>query len=434
MKLSAFGEKFAAKSGIVELMDDLGEALHSNPDTIFMGGGNPSRLMDVEEIFQQRLEAVMQDPRQRHSLFGIYQSPQGDIEFREQVATFLGNQYGWKLSADNIAVSNGSQSAFFVLYNMFAGPMSDGTHRTIHLPISPEYLGYADLGLSERFFSATRPAIDILPDHIFKYRVDFSRLHIDDSIGALCVSRPTNPSGNVLTDDEVAELDAIARASDIPLIIDGAYGLPFPNICFVDATPVWDDNIILALSLSKLGLPGVRTGIVIASEAVIEAYVNANTIVSLACGNLGPAIAREWFRTGEILDLTASHVTPFYRARSQQTVDWFREAMGDLPFHIHKPEGAIFLWLWFEGLPITSQELYERLKARGVLVAPGQDFFIGLEDEDWPHRNECIRVSYAQDEEQVKAGVKIIAEEVAAAYAGQGDAVPGVPGTGSAVS
>ena len=82
----------------------------------------------------------------------------------------------------------------------------------------------------------------------------------------------------------------------------------------------------------------------------------------------------------------------------------------------------------------ASEELYLRLKARGVLVAPGQDFFIGLEDEDWPHRNECIRVSYAQDEEQVKAGVKIIAEEVAAAYAGQGDAVPGVPGTGSAIS
>ena len=278
-------------------------------------------------------------------------------------------------------------------------------------------MGYADVGLSEDFFSATRPSIDILEDHIFKYRVDFSELEIGGGVGALCVSRPTNPSGNVLTDAEIDQLDAIARERDIPLIIDGAYGLPFPNICFVDAKPMWNDNIILALSLSKLGLPGVRTGIIVANEHIIDAYTNANTIVSLACGNLGPAIAREWFRTGEILDLTAQHVTPFYRQRSQQTVDWFREAMGDLPFHIHKPEGAIFLWLWFEGLPISSQELYERLKARGVLVAPGQDFFIGIEDEDWPHRNECIRVSYAQDEEKVKAGVKLIAEEVKLAYA-----------------
>ena len=417
MKLSAFGEKFSGKSGIVELMDDLGEALHNNPDMIFMGGGNPSRLMDVEVVFQRRLEQLMQDPQQRHSLFGIYQSPHGDYDFRDQVASFLNSQYGWKLTGRNVAVSNGSQSAFFVIYNMFAGRMPDGSQRSIHLPITPEYLGYADVGLSEHFFSATRPTIDIPEKHIFKYRVDFSSLDIDETVGALCVSRPTNPSGNVLTDAEIAQLDTIAKTRDIPLIIDGAYGLPFPNICFVEATPVWNDNIILALSLSKLGLPGVRTGIIVASEEIIDAYANANTIVSLACGNLGPAIAREWFRTGEILDLTARHVTPFYRARSQQTVDWFREAMGDLPFHIHKPEGAIFLWLWFEGLPIDSQQLYERLKQRGVLVAPGQDFFIGLEGEDWPHRHECIRVSYAQDEAQVRAGVKIIADEVTSAYA-----------------
>jgi len=415
MKLSAFGEKFAGQSGIVELMDDLGQALHENPDMIFMGGGNPSRLMEVEKVFQQRLEDLMQDPARRHSLFGIYQSPQGDMEFREQIATFLKDQFGWPLSEKNIAVANGSQSAFFVLYNMFAGPMADGSRRAIHLPLTPEYLGYADVGLSEDFFTATRPNIEMLDDHLFKYHVDFSHLDLGDTTGALCVSRPTNPTGNVLTDDEITHLDEIARERNIPLIIDGAYGLPFPNICFVDAKPHWNNNTILALSLSKLGLPGVRTGIVVANEEIIRAFTNANTIISLACGNLGPAIAKELFRTGEILSLTSDYVTPFYRERSQQTVQWFREELGDLPYHIHKPEGAIFLWLWLEGLPISSQTLYERLKERGVLVVPGHNFFVGLEG-DWPHQHECIRVSYAMDEATVRAGVKIIAGEVARAY------------------
>ncbi|MEP5766003.1 MAG: valine--pyruvate transaminase [Halieaceae bacterium] len=417
MKLSAFGEKFSGKSGIVELMDDLGQALSENPDMIFMGGGNPSRLLDVEKIFQQRLEELMADPVRRHSLFGIYQAPQGDIEFREQIASFLKTHYGWSLTPHNIAIANGSQSAFFVLYNMLAGVMRDGSHRAIHLPLTPEYLGYADAGLSENFFTATRPSIEMLDDHLFKYHVDFSHLKLGQDTGALCVSRPTNPTGNVLTDEEVEHLDAIAREHDIPLIIDGAYGLPFPNICFAQARPHWNDNTILALSLSKLGLPGVRTGIVVANEEIINAFTTANTIVSLASGTLGPAIAKELFRSGEIQSITAEHVTPFYRERSQQTVQWFREALGDLPFHIHKPEGAIFLWLWFEDLPISSRELYERLKARGVLVVPGQDFFVGL-TEDWPHQHECIRVSYAQDSDTVQAGVKLIAEEVEKAYAG----------------
>jgi valine--pyruvate aminotransferase len=415
MKLSRFGNKFAGESGIVELMDDLGTALNENPDMIFMGGGNPGRLQQVEAIFQQRLDAIMDDPQQRHSLFGIYQSPQGDKEFREQIARFLNQQFGWPLNGNNIAISNGSQAAFFVLYNMFAGNMDDGSNRSIHLPLAPEYLGYADVGLSDNFFTATRPTIELLDNNLFKYGVDFSKLDLGDNVGAMCVSRPTNPTGNVLTDDEIAHLDQIARDKDIPFIIDGAYGLPFPGIIFTEAKPHWNDNTILVLSLSKLGLPGARTGIIVAREDIIQAYTNANTIVSLACGTLGPALAKELFKTGEIVSLTRDHVTPFYQQGAQQTAQWFREELGDIPFHIHKPEGAIFLWLWFEGLPITSQELYQRLKKRGVLIVPGHNFFVGM-DDDWPHKHECIRVSYAQDGKIVKQGVEIIAEEVRAAY------------------
>ncbi|GHD16883.1 valine--pyruvate transaminase [Halioglobus japonicus] len=415
VKLSAFGKKFAGESGIVELMDDLGSALNENPDMIFMGGGNPGRLLQVEAVFQQRLEDIMSDPAQRHSLFGIYQSPQGDREFRQQMAAYLNKQFGWALGEQNIAVSNGSQAAFFVLFNMLAGSMPDGNQRTIHLPLAPEYIGYADAGLSQNFFSATRPSIDLLEDNLFKYRVDFSSLSPGPEAGALCVSRPTNPTGNVLTDEEIAHLDEIAAGCNIPLIIDGAYGLPFPNILFADARPHWNDNTILALSLSKLGLPGVRTGIVVAREDIVQAFTNANTIVSLACGTLGPALAKQLFASGEIDSISNQLIRPFYKERASATVAWFRQALGDLPFHIHKPEGAIFLWLWFEDLPVTSQVLYERLKQRGVLIVPGQNFFVGIDDE-WPHQNECIRVSYAQDADVVRRGIHIIAEEVRQAY------------------
>jgi valine--pyruvate aminotransferase len=169
------------------------------------------------------------------------------------------------------------------------------------------------------------------------------------------------------------------------------------------------------LSLSKLGLPGVRTGIVVAREEIIHAFANANGILNLACGNIGHAITTELFRSGEILSLSRDHVRPFYQARAQAAVDAFRERLAGLPFRIHKPEGAFFLWLWFEDLPIGSQVLYQRLKKRGVLIVPGHHCFFGL-DEDWPHRHECIRVSYVQDEAAVRRGIGLIADEVARAY------------------
>jgi len=62
-----------------------------------------------------------------------------------------------------------------------------------------------------------------------------------------------------------------------------------------------------------------------------------------------------------------------------------------------------------------SDKQKKRLKERGVLIVPGHNFFVGIED-GWPHQHECIRVSYARDAETVRRGVAIIAEEVTRAY------------------
>ena len=94
-----------------------------------------------------------------------------------------------------------------------------------------------------------------------------------------------------------------------------------------------------------------------------------------------------------------------------QAVDWCREALKGVDFHIHKPEGALFLWLWFPGLPVSSEELYQRLKQRGVMVIAGQHFFPGLQ-QDWAHSRECIRVAYSQDDQVVREGIEIIGDEL----------------------
>jgi valine--pyruvate aminotransferase len=46
-----------------------------------------------------------------------------------------------------------------------------------------------------------------------------------------------------------------------------------------------------------------------------------------------------------------------------------------------------------------------------VLVVSGDYFFPGLE-ADWQHTRECIRITYSQDEDDVRCGLAIIGEEV----------------------
>ncbi|EKO3542085.1 valine--pyruvate transaminase [Vibrio fluvialis] len=413
MQFSTFGEKFNRYSGITQLMDDLNDGLRT-PGAIMLGGGNPAAIPEILDYFKLTSEEMLADGSLIAAMTN-YDGPQGKDVLVKALARLLRDTYGWDISEKNISLTNGSQSGFFYLFNLLAGRQPDGSFKKILLPLAPEYIGYGDAGIDEDIFVSYHPEIELLDNGLFKYHVDFEQLKVDESVAAICASRPTNPTGNVLTEEEVHKLDKLARDNNIPLIIDNAYGVPFPNIIFEDVEPFWNDNTILCMSLSKLGLPGVRCGIVIASEAITQALTNMNGIISLAPGSVGPALAHRIIEKGDLLRLSQEVIKPFYRQKSQRAVELLQQAINDPRFRIHKPEGAIFLWLWFDELPITTMELYRRLKARGVLIVPGEYFFIG-QKEDWAHAHQCLRMNYVQSDDAMQQGIAIIAEEVQKAY------------------
>jgi valine--pyruvate aminotransferase len=395
-------------------MDDLGNAL-AEGEMFMLGGGNPGHVQEVQEVLNQELMNLCRDRARFQKLIGIYDPPPGDPLFLQALAGLLRREYGWQIGPENICLTQGSQGSFFLLFNMLAGEFDDGSRKKILLPMAPEYIGYADLGLCDDFFTAARPRIELIGDHQFKYHVDFEHLEITDDIAALCVSRPTNPTGNVLTDDEIAGLKRLALDHDIPLIIDNAYGVPFPGIIYTRATPFWDDHLIVCMSLSKFGLPAVRTGIVVARPEIIKIMSGINAILTLSPGSFGAMLTTNIVDSGEIIRLSRDVVRPFYQRKMEMAMAAVKEFFAGLPYRVHTPEGAMFLWLWFEDLPISSRMLYERLKKRKALVVSGDYFFPGLES-DWQHTRECLRITYSQEDSDVREGLRIIADEVKAVY------------------
>jgi len=416
MNFSMFGDKANFKSGIKSLMDDLGHAMAVNRNMLMLGGGNPAHILEVQRILREKMIHIMNSGSIFEECIGNYDAPQGNFKFIEELACLLNREFNWNIKSSNIALTNGSQSAFFFLFNMFSGRYKDGSFKKILLPLTPEYIGYSDVGIpSEEIFTSIKPEIKIFDDHIFKYNIDFDNLKIDKNIGAICVSRPTNPTGNVLSDLEVEHLIELAKKHDIPLIIDSAYGTPFPDMIYTDAKPYWNDHVIVCMSLSKFGLPGARTGIIIANEEIINAVCQMNAIINLAPGSAGPALVEPLIVSGEIISISRDIIKPYYLKKAHAAVNVFKDRLSGYDFYIHRPEGAFFLWLWFKGIKIDSDTLYERLKNRGVLIVPGHYFFPGLSD-NWIHRSECIRVTYSQNEDAVFKGIEIIAEEVKKGY------------------
>ena len=421
---SKFGQKFSQNSGILQLMDDLGNALASDKPINMLGSGNPANIKAVNDVYQETLQNLIHDGTALNSI-GNYSTPQGDAGFIDSLVAFFNRHYDWGLTADNIALTNGSQNAFFYLFNLFSGKFSDNQDKKILLPLAPEYIGYADAHIDDKHFIAVEPIIEDTTHQgetgFFKYRVDFDKLAKlselqNGQIGAICCSRPTNPTGNVLTDDEMDKLLAIAKAHNLPLIVDNAYGMPFPNIIYSDTTLTFDDNIILCFSLSKVGLPGVRTGIVVASPQVIKAVCAMNAVINLAPVRFGATIAKPLFDDDRIATLSNDTIKPFYQQQSTLAVRLLKHEFQDLPVKIHKPEGAMFLWVWFKDLPVSTQVLYEKLKEKGTLIIPSEHFFVGLDTNHYRHAHECIRLSVAQPDEVLQKGIGTIGEVVRELY------------------
>jgi valine--pyruvate aminotransferase len=169
------------------------------------------------------------------------------------------------------------------------------------------------------------------------------------------------------------------------------------------------------MSLSKLGLPAVRTGIVVADTPIIDALTSMTAVLSLAVSSVGPVLVQPLLDSGELLELARSEIVSAYRGKAERAAEGLQRVLADVPFRLHKPEGAFFLWLWFPGLPIPSSTLYARLKQAGVFVLSGHHFFPGLA-EPWAHRDECLRVSFAPDDDIVGRGIEIIGRVVREAF------------------
>lgn len=416
VEMSVIGER-AAGSDITELMTLLGDAMQGREVVAMMGGGNPAAIEAVRDEFSGRLLGMAADPGLAASSFYDYGPPQGIPAFREAFAGFLNDMYDFRIGPKNVAVVPGSQAGMQQLINAYGGSYSDGSFRRIVLPAGPEYVGYKDQPNECGVFWAPSPRIERIGDHEFKYGMS-ERVVINGLSGAVLMSRPTNPTGNVVADDEIGSLRAQAEKYNVPMIIDNAYGLPFPGVMSEGAMPEWGDDLVLTFSLSKIGLPGVRLGMVVASEDRIALLSSMTAIDSLTSAGIGQQLALPYFRDGSILDICQDHIQPYYAERAERARIAFASELDDnLPYRFHVHEGSYFFWLWLEDMPISSRELFRRLVMRDVIVSPGEYF--ALDDtRSSEHEGQCVRINFARPDREIERGAAIIAEEVKRAYAG----------------
>lgn len=416
--LTKIGTQMSNLTGVRAIMKDIIETLQASQgqELINLSAGNPLILPEVEQLWRDATTELLASS-EYGEVVCRYGSSQGYGPLIEAIANDFNKRYGLSLTSRNILITPGSQTLYFYAANAFGGYTTNGELRQIVLPLSPDYTGYGGVCLYPEALVAYKPTLDIdAANHKFKYRPDFSQLSVSETTGCIIFSRPCNPTGNVMTEDEVKKIAALAAAYNVPVLIDSAYAPPFPALNFTEMQPVFGDNIIHCMSLSKAGLPGERIGVAIGDENLIQVLECFQTNMCIHPSRYGQAIASRAINSGSLAQIAEEVIRPFYQNKFAVLESTLEAAMPkDLPWFLHRGEGAIFAWLWLKDLPITDWEFYQELKKVGVIVVPGSTFFPGLQEE-WQHKHQCVRISLTGSDDEIVSGMQRLAKAAEQVY------------------
>ncbi|MBC7823910.1 MAG: valine--pyruvate transaminase [Candidatus Parcubacteria bacterium] len=416
--LSQLGVEMSRLSGVRAIMKDIIETLRAGGDRAFinLSAGNPVILPEVEQLWRD-CTADLLASSDYGDVVCRYGASQGYQPLIDAVVKDFNQRYGLSLTERNILITPGSQSLYFYAANAFGGYAASGELRQIVLPLSPDYTGYGGVTLTPEALVAYKPELEIdRSAHRFKYRPDFTQLQITENTGCVIFSRPCNPTGNVLSDDEVSKITTLAAVHEVPVLIDSAYAPPFPALNFTEMTPQFGGNVLHCMSLSKAGLPGERIGIAIGDESLVHVLECFQTNMCIHSPRYGQAIAARAIASGRLAEISETVIRPFYQAKIaivEATLD--RAMPQELPWFLHRGEGAIFAWLWLQDLPITDWEFYQKLKDVGVIVVPGGTFFPGLREE-WTHKHQCLRISLTGSDRDLETAMQRLADVAEEVY------------------
>ena len=220
----------------------------------------------------------------------------------------------------------------------------------------------------------------------------------------ICVCNPNNPTGAVLTDEEMNRIVATARRVGAWVLADEVYrGAELDR----QMTPsFWGkyenkyEKLIVTCGLSKAyGLPGLRIGWILSSPEFVErawAYHDYTTIGPTPMSDLLARIALRPEKRASLLERTRS----ILNANFPIIREWIDSHGGT--FSLIEPRAGAIAYLRYD-LDIDSGELVERLRQeKSVLICSGEHFLM----------ENYLRIGFGEKPDYLRSGLELISSFV----------------------
>ena len=336
--------------------------------------------------------------------FTKYTPVPGIAELRRAVCDRYKTDYGVEYTESQVILTAGGKQA---LYNTALALFGPGDEVITHVPYWPTIVEQIKLA------DATPVAVPTRPEDGFAIRADAILRAVTPRTRGIIVNSPCNPTGALISEEDLAAIADVAATQGIWVIVDLCYErliydrVPH-NLPRVLASRCPELAVICGSASKAYAMTGWRCGWAIGPAQVTAA---ANAIQSHATSNVNSITQKAVLAalTGSQAAVTA--MLDEYRVRRDNLYGWLT---ADPRVKCRKPAGAFYMFpdirgvLSASGLKTSTEFAQALLEEQRVAVTPGEAF-------DAPG---FLRISYATSMENLREGSRRLIEFVRA-HAGE---------------
>ncbi len=306
----------------------------------------------------------------------IYSSNQGLAELRENISDYLERKYNLKYDpVGEVIVTVGGSEAIDLAIRAVVNPGDEV------LIVEPSFVCYKPI--VELMHGVAVP-IPTKEENRFKLTADELRSHITDKTKLLILPYPNNPTGAIMTREDLESIAEVLRGTDILVLSDEIYSeLTYGRKhCSVAEIPGMHERTIYVSGFSKaFAMTGWRLGYLCAPKPLASQMLKIHQYAIMCAPTMSQYAAIVALKD---CDKEVDKMVEEYNVRRRILVDGFNR----IGLTCFEPEGAFYVFPCVKSTGMTSEEFCSKLlEEKKVAVVPGNAF--GESGEGF------IRVSYA---------------------------------------
>jgi aspartate aminotransferase len=326
-----------------------------------------------------------------------YTPASGIMEAREAVAGFVSRTLKTDVEATDVVLVPGSKNV--LLFTLLAC-IEPGDEVILPDPAYPAYSSQVN------FIRAVPKFVTLREETGFRMDLDQLESLVTPKTRMLIINTPQNPTGGILTEEDVKFVCELAHKHDLLVVSDEIYSQLVYGFQHVSplSQPGMRERTVLMDGLSKsYAMTGWRLGYAVAPKA-LAAKLDQLMINSSSCAAGFTQMAAIEALSAPESEHAVHRMVKVFEGRRDLVVDSLNAISG---VRCAKPQGSFYAFPNIQGTGFDERELADRLLTEaGVAVLPGTAF--GEAGKGF------IRLAYTQSEDELKRGLKLISDFIAA--------------------